>query len=73
MMNQTGTNAYTRYFEDGEEVYPCRCGEIHRGDYAIEDCNHHECFHREPLIKIEEQLICPVCGEVFAFEEVKDA
>lgn len=40
-----GTSSDTRYIEDGHEVFPCRCGKTHRGEYAFEDWNHHTCFH----------------------------
>lgn len=51
-------------------VYPCRCGVSHRGPYAAEDRNHHECFHGslvllDPLGNQERQAMCTQCGEVF--------
>lgn len=57
----------TIHVEDGERVFPCRCGETHRGDYAEYDFGHHNCFHDEPLYPICEtgQLMCPQCGKVF--------
>ena len=68
----TSTSGQAIYIEDGQQVYPCRCGEIHRGDYACEQWNHHECFHRSPLVDISapdlplrSYLICMDCGEVF--------
>mgnify|MGYP001569414341 CR=1 FL=1 len=53
--------------------YPCRCGETHAGDYAIEDWNHHNCDHREwLLLPLPDQLpfrdtdecfaVCEECG-----------
>lgn len=49
-----------------EPVYPCRCGVTHRGDYALYDWAHHNCFHDEPLSRLgDDQVMCPSCGEVF--------
>jgi len=60
----TGTNTCISYFENGERVYPCRCGETHRGDYACEDWNHHNCFHDTPLLLIaDDQAVCGECGK----------
>lgn len=47
--------------------YPCRCGIDHSGDYALEDRNHHECFHDATLVYLPAgsdapQVICPICG-----------
>lgn len=63
----------TEYYEDSRGIYPCRCGEVHRGDYAAYDYYHHNCFHNEPLIEMLRfrQVMCPLCGEVFDLEEVK--
>ena len=59
-------NNLTIYIEDGQEVYPCRCGETHRGPYAMYGYGHHNCLHYEPLIVSEpDQGICPLCGESF--------
>ena len=59
--------------EDGKEVYPCRCGETHRGEYALHDYMHHNCLHDAPLVDIGSdigisQLICPVCGKVWSVD-----
>ena len=63
-MNQTGASDYTIYLEDGEQVYPCRCGEIHRGDYAIYDHGHHTCYHDTDLLELgRNQVVCPLCGK----------
>ena len=42
---RTGSETPIIYIEDGEQVYPCRCGETHRGPYALYDYGHHTCFH----------------------------
>lgn len=59
---KTGTDTYTSYFEAGQQVYPCRCGKTHRGDYAYEDWNHHTCFHGPMWLIEEDQIICSQCG-----------
>ncbi|MFA7265749.1 MAG: hypothetical protein WC054_05505 [Candidatus Nanopelagicales bacterium] len=66
----TGHSNYTIYIEDGQEVYPCRCGETHRGDYAIYDYGHHNCTHTAPLVNIDitDVLMCPQCGATFRVE-----
>ncbi len=66
-MIQTGSNDVTHWFEDGVEVYPCRCGETHRGDYALYDWGHHNCLHEGRLFLSEQVLegalvICMECG-----------
>jgi len=51
------------------QVYPCRCGVTHEGDYALYDFGHHECFHDETLLDIGlGQVICPQCGNVWNVE-----
>ena len=64
---QTGQSNTTVVLENNERVYPCRCGQVHRGDYAAEDYNHHNCLHEATLIglpagKNKIQAICPDCG-----------
>ena len=43
-MTITATNNETRYFEEGVEVYPCRCGQTHYASdfdqYLIHNCAH---------------------------------
>lgn len=66
-MIQAVTANRTQIFEDGQEVFPCRCGVTHKGDYAFEDWNHHNCFHHGPLWveEGEDEAMCSQCGEVF--------
>lgn len=68
----TGTAGITTWVEDGKEVFPCRCGTTHRGDYGFYDYMHHNCFHTSDLIdlsyphmKLRTYLMCPDCGMVF--------
>jgi len=68
----TGTNSHTMFFDaDGNEEFPCRCGETHRGDYALYDYVHHNCFHTEDCLidiglpEVEGYLMCPNCGQTF--------
>ena len=67
-MVTTQTNNYTIHFEGNEQVYPCWCGETHRGPYGLYDFGHHNCFHNEPLIQDEYGLICPQCGLTFTVQ-----
>lgn len=57
--------------EDGERVYPCRCGQTHRGSHAAYDYAHHNCFHEAPLWPVEEDdghFLCSACGMSFLVE-----
>jgi hypothetical protein len=58
----------TLYFNaDGDRIYPCRCGEVHVGDYAEYDYGHHNCFHDIALYDAGHgQLLCPECGKSFS-------
>lgn len=71
----------TIHIENGERVYPCRCGITHRGDYGFVDWSHHNCFHRGPLLDlgamcgedmndtpVRSWLICGACGQTFNVE-----
>ena len=63
-MIKTGSSTITLYFEDGQEVFPCRCGETHQPGY---DFGHHNCFHETDLLLENNrdgsfQVICPDCG-----------
>jgi hypothetical protein len=51
----------------GGQVYPCRCGETHRGEYAVYDYGHHNCFHDKPLLRLDEtgDVMCPECGKAW--------
>ena len=75
-MGKTGTSTIT--LENGERVYPCRCGKTHRGDYAGYDFGHHNCLHEEvllglPVDKNTIQAICPQCGMSWKVDmEAKD-
>ena len=68
MDKTTISNSPTIYLNsDGRRIYPCRCGEVHQGDYAAEDYNHHNCLHEtdlwgEPIDEHTLQAICPECG-----------
>ena len=60
----------TYFFEDNERVFPCRCGETHRGDYAQEENVEHECFHDCGLLKVDEHFaMCNRCGAGFVLED----
>ena len=68
-MNKTEQSNSTIEFENGERIYSCRCG-IHRGDYAQEDWEMHQCLHETDLLglsagKNSVQAICPDCGKSF--------
>jgi hypothetical protein len=70
MTAATDSNNVTSFYEDGEQVFPCPCGETHRGPYAIYDYGHHTCPHAVPLLRlapdeIPEWLVCPLCGQTF--------
>ena len=66
-MITTGTSNHTIWIEDGEEVYPCRCGETHRGDYAPYDFAHHNCEQGPMWLEgLDVGLImCSECGQSF--------
>jgi hypothetical protein len=60
------------HIEDGERVYPCRCGETHRGPYGGIDFDHHNCLHEAPLFPVagdEGHFLCSCCGASFFTEE----
>ena len=55
--------------EQAKRVFSCRCGVTHRGDYAVYDFGHHECFHDSALFRLDdESAICPDCGKMFELE-----
>jgi hypothetical protein len=53
---------------EGNQVYPCWCGETHSGDYGLYDYGHHNCFHDAALSWDVDTgtLMCPACGLTFA-------
>lgn len=68
---QLGTQNRTLHvdLETGAIGYSCRCGEIHRGVYAFEDFQHHDCLHPTRLLALDEgQVLCPLCGMAWAIE-----
>lgn len=71
-----GTATRTRYFDaDGTEVFPCRCGETHTGDYAAHDWAHHNCLHEATLEPVEPDVgyyMCPECGATFWLRDVME-
>lgn len=49
-----------------EQVYPCRCGDTHRGPYAAYDAAQHECLHDADLHELApDHLMCPDCGKAW--------
>lgn len=71
-MIQTGASNRTAYFENGEEVYPCPCGETHRGDYAQERWIRHTCRHGDLLWDLSGDglgLMCSECGGTVGYLE----
>lgn len=76
MSAATSVNS-TLYFDfiegKAERIFPCRCGETHRGPYGIYDYGHHNCFHDSPLVRVApdeepDYLMCPDCGKSFRAE-----
>ena len=68
-MVSTGSSNLTIYYEDGELVFPCRCGEVHREQDIYDLGWTHTCFHDDTLLILSEQSIpdlqvgCPDCGK----------
>ena len=64
-MLSTGASNQTIWIEDGQEVWPCRCGETHRGDYGPYDFGHHNCDHGPMwfMEDIEPTVMCSQCGQ----------
>lgn len=65
MAGEKQTNHFDQF---GNEVYPCRCGETHRGDYGFYAYAQHECLHESPLTRLDpfpHDLMCPECGKTF--------
>ena len=68
------SNTRTDYFEYAHgilaSIYPCRCGEIHRGEYACERFLEHECFHDDVMISQGlKEVACGSCGKFFDLEQ----
>jgi len=68
METKTGSTNRTIHIEDWKEVYPCICGETHRGDYALYDYMHCNCPHNDGLFLIGGQALCVMCGKVFSVQ-----
>jgi hypothetical protein len=75
MLNgQSGSGNYTVTFDqNGVQVFPCRCGETHVGDYAEYEFAQHNCDHDATLLFVdyddpesEGDAICPLCGKTWA-------
>lgn len=72
-MTSTGTATSTATWaalEDGEQVYPCRCGETHTGEFGLHNYMHHNCFHKAPLVDVGAEvgismIACPLCGQTW--------
>ena len=63
MTTLAGANNYTVHLDaEGNQVYPCRCGETHVGEWAIFQFGHHNCLHGEWLLIPPSQLVCRACG-----------
>jgi len=55
--------------EQGQVIFPCRCGEAHTGYFAAYDFGQHECLHEADLVDIaHSQVLCPHCGKVWAVD-----
>ena len=64
-----GTGALNRtYYNDGEQVFPCRCGQMHKGDFSTDDYLHPNCYHNVFWLNEREgdtpQVECANCGKV---------
>ena len=62
---KAGPDTSTFYYEGNERVYPCRCGETHRGPYGFYDWYHHECNHGKVWVhdEIDATGYCIECGQ----------
>ena len=66
----TDPSSLTQVFEDGERVFPCHCGETHRGPYAFENWMHHACLHERGFVYYMKDIgfndvMCDLCGATF--------
>lgn len=72
MPSQSASQSDVVHIENGEQVYPCRCGETHRGEHGVYDYGHHNCFHDVTLLFFEcndpseGDVMCPQCGKTWA-------
>jgi len=66
-VSETGDTNYTIHFDvEGKQIYPCRCGEVHSGDYACEEYLQHECLHEIDLADMGHGMfICMDCGKTW--------
>lgn len=72
MTVERSTSAPTIHIDNGAQVYPCRCGQTHRGPYGAYDYGHHNCLHDAPLIVddvVPEQAVCIACGKTFVIQK----
>jgi hypothetical protein len=70
---ETSNAGTLEVYEDGQRVYPCRCGETHRGDYAIYEYGWHNCFHTSDLLPVADDptyVMCPECGQTWTVDPV---
>jgi len=63
MMIKTASNNPTIFLEGDKQVYPCRCGETHKGDYGFYDWYHHECYHDALVMLFNGVAYCVECGK----------
>jgi hypothetical protein len=69
----TGSNGVTRVFEDGEEVFPCTCGETHRGEHGVCTYMEHTCLHGEGIVRVHDDIgYCSQCGRSFEIKDCRD-
>ena len=62
----TSAENFTYHFEDSEQVFPCRCGETHRGQDAIHRHMEHECLHDDKLVMFYGGVAyCCQCGSAW--------
>jgi hypothetical protein len=72
----TSASNTTVYLENGKKVYPCPCGETHRGDYAFYDWMHHTCGHGDELWDLSDDglgILCSQCGGTVGYLPGDDA
>ena len=60
----------TRYFHNGQEGYPCRCGLVHMGEHGSCEYAMHECFHAGKLLLDADTGLarCVACGHTWETE-----